>query len=432
MDLLSAVRAKAKQAEVYSVSSESTEIHFEANEMKSATVQETQGTALRVIVDGRLGFAAASGTVPEGELIENALASARYGDQVPIVFPAAAPGPEVKTYDPELANVPIPRLVEIGREIIETLRAIDPDAKIGVDIDRSLDRFSLRNSAGADTGDQSSSFAVGISVERVRGDDVLMVYDSVYDIAFSENYREAVQRLANKVERAKRPARLRPGRMPVIFSPSGAMVLALPIMMGVNGQNVQRGTSPMKERLGEQLFDARLTLWDDPTISARPRSSSHDQEGVPCRRKALIHQGTCAEFLYDLRTAAMMETQSTGNGARGLFSTPSPSPSNLIFQEGDQPLREMLAGIEHGLLVESLLGLGQGNAISGAFSNAIGLGYLIDHGEITGRVKNVSIAGNIYENLREIGAISQENYWVRGMLRMPYILLPDMKVVGEE
>jgi PmbA protein len=188
----------------------------------------------------------------------------------------------------------------------------------------------------------------------------------------------------------------------------------------------------MKERLGEQLFDARLTLWDDPTISARPRSSSHDQEGVPCRRKALIHQGTCAEFLYDLRTAAMMETQSTGNGARGLFSTPSPSPSNLIFQEGDQPLREMLAGIEHGLLVESLLGLGQGNAISGAFSNAIGLGYLIDHGEITGRVKNVSIAGNIYENLREIGAISQENYWVRGMLRMPYILLPDMKVVGEE
>ena len=170
MDLLSAVRAKTEQAEVYSVSSESTEIHFEANEMKSASVQETQGTALRVIVDGRLGFAAASGTVPEGSDRERP-GLARYGDQVPITPSAAAPARRSRPMTRSWRMCPSPGLVEIGREIIETLRAIDPDAQIGV-IDRSLDRFSLRNSAGADVADQSSSFAVSVTVERVRGDDV--------------------------------------------------------------------------------------------------------------------------------------------------------------------------------------------------------------------------------------------------------------------
>ena len=90
-----------------------------------------------------------------------------------------------------------------------------------------------------------------------------MVYDSAYDISFSENYREAVQRLADKVERAKRPAKLRPGRLPVVFSQRGDG--AGPAHHdGRQWAKCQRGTSPMKDRLGEQLFDARLTLWDDP------------------------------------------------------------------------------------------------------------------------------------------------------------------------
>jgi PmbA protein len=208
----------------------------------------------------------------------------------------------------------------------------------------------------------------------------------------------------------------------------GGAVLVLPIMQAINGKSVQRGISPMSDKAGKEIFDPQITLWDDPTLPGRPTSRSHDGEGVPCRRKALIQQGICSGFLFDLKTAALMHTTSTGNGSRGLFSPPSPAPSTLVIEPGETPLASILAGIKHGLLVEFALGLGQGNVISGAFSNTLGLAYVIEQGEIVGRVKDVSIAGNIYEELREVAAISRESDWVFGQHRMPYILLPELNV----
>ncbi|MEA3407845.1 MAG: TldD/PmbA family protein [Chloroflexota bacterium] len=431
MDLLSTLQKRTEQAEVYTIERESTTVSFEANEMKTATTEETQGVALRGVVDGKLGFTAASGQAEVSELVANLLASARYGDEVPIVFPEKTPGAEVETYDPALAQIPMARFVEIGREVVDALRSVDADAKVDVDVERSVGRFTLRNSAGNELSQQLSRFSVQMSLERVRGDDVLMVYDSVHDISLTEDYRQALERLREKVERAKRPARLGSGRMPVLFSPVGAMVLALPIMLAVDGENVQRGVSPLSDRRGEQVFDPKITLWDDPTLPGRPSSGGHDREGVPCRRKALLADGVSEGFLYDLKTAALMDTESTGNGSRSLFSPPSPSPSNLVLGEGTTPLADILGDVERGLLVDHVLGVGQGNPMSGAFSNTLGLAYVIEGGEVVGRVKNVSIAGNIYEDLREVAALSEESYWVYGQIRLPYILLPGLNVVSQ-
>lgn len=432
MDILSELSQWAEGAEVYTVESEASTVSFEANEIKSAQVEETQGIALRAVVNGRLGFTAASGRILGEELVENLLASAQYGDHVPLAFPPSAPGPQVEVYDPSLADVPVSRFVEIGREIIAALLEADEDAKISVDIERGVSYVTLSNSAGAETHQRASDFGLSIHVERVRGDDVLMVYDMVSDISLTDDYREVVARLTRKMKLAKRPAALASGRMPVLFSPTGAMVLALPIMLATDGENVLRGISPLSNRLGEAIFDPQITLWDDPTLPGRPGSSSHDDEAVPCYRKPLILNGASHAFLYDLKTAALMGAETTGNGARSLFSPPSPSPSNLVMDPGQTPMADLVRGISRGLLVENVLGLGQGNAMSGAFSNTLGLAYAIEGGEIVGRVKDVSIAGNIYQDLREIAALSRESHWVYGHYRMPYILLPQLNVICQQ
>lgn len=95
-------------------------------------------------------------------------------------------------------------------------------------------------------------------------------------------------------------------------------------------------------------------------------------------------------------------------------------------------MAEMLSSIKEGLLVEIPLGLGQGNIISGAFSNSLGLAFKIENGEIVGRVKDVSIAGNIYELLLDVSAVSRETQWIYNNFRLPYILLRDMNVVAKE
>ena len=93
-------------------------------------------------------------------------------------------------------------------------------------------------------------------------------------------------------------------------------------------------------------------------------------------------------------------------------------------------LGSSIAGVEDGILVDSVLGLGQGNIISGAFSNPLDLAFRIEKGEITGRVKGGSIAGNVYEILKNIAAVSREQDWVYQTFYSPYILINEMNVVS--
>lgn len=70
--------------------------------------------------------------------------------------------------------------------------------------------------------------------------------------------------------------------------------------------------------------------------------------------------------------------------------------------------------------------------LSGAFSNSLGLAYKIEIGEIVGRVKDVSIAGNVYDLLRDVAAVCRESEWIYNSFSLPYTLLDDMNVVTKE
>jgi PmbA protein len=432
MNILNQLMSQADQAEIVELDSESTQVGFEANRLKSSQVAETKGTALRVVKEGRLGFAASSDESAVEKLIGNALESAAYGDKVPIAFPAPQPAPAVATYDPAIADLPVARLVEIGQQIIDYILQIEPDARVGVDLTRGVQRLSIRNQAGTEVSFQRSPLSISTEISRVKGDDVLLMFDVTGATLWQEDYMAPIERLGSKLELAKQSASIRSGQMPVLFSPTGALVLGLPLMLGLNGKNVYTGISPMATKVGQELFDHKLTIVDDATIDGKFGSASHDDEGVAHRRNTLVEKGRLQGFLYDLKTAAQSGVESTGNGSRSLFSTPRPSPSNLVFQAGSTPLADMISCIDEGLLVENVLGLGQGNVISGAFSNSVSLAFKIEKGEIVGRVKDVSIAGNVYGLLQDIAAVSSETEWVYHNFRLPYTLLQDMNVVTKE
>ena len=118
MNVLKQLYPQTEQVEVISLQRESTEVVFGANQLKTSKVEQTQGMAVRVVRKGRLGFAASSDDSAVNKLIANALESAFYGEQIPIQFPAPQPAPDVATFDSRIAEFPIPRLVEIGKEIL--------------------------------------------------------------------------------------------------------------------------------------------------------------------------------------------------------------------------------------------------------------------------------------------------------------------------
>ena len=212
---------------------------------------------------------------------------------------------------------------------------------------------------------------------------------------------------------------------------AGALALLLPLSQALNGKEVYKGTSPLRGKVGQSLFDKKISLMDDGTIDGKFASAAYDDEGIPHRCNELIEAGVLKGFVYDLKTAAQSKVESTGNGSRGLFTPPQASFTNLVLQAGTTPFKDMLAGIDEGILVEDLLGLGQGNIISGSFSNPLALAFKIEKGEIVGRVKDMSIAGNVYDLLKDVAAVSRESYWVYGTMMAPYVLLPEMNVAGK-
>jgi PmbA protein len=429
MDILKKLLTQAEQVEVLDVVSEATTVNFESNSLKGSKVEETRGTAVRVMRDGKLGFAASTLSGADDKLVQNALESASYGDKLPIKFPQAQPAAKVNTYDEKIVNLPVSKLVEMGREIIDILLKASPEAKVNVALNRGVQKASIRNQTGLDVSFERSPLSVSIEVADVKGDDVLLVFDIIGSTIWEEEYLAATRRLGEKLILAQKITDLQPGEMPVLFSPTGLLGLMLPLDAGLNGKNVFMGASPIREKVGEKLFDDKITVIDDGTLDGRFGSAAYDDEGVPHRRNVLVEKGVLKGFYYDLKTAAMMGVESTGNGARSLFSPPGPSTTNVILQSGEKSLKDIINGIDHGLLVEDLLGIGQGNIISGAFSNPLSLAFLIEKGEIVGRVKNASIAGNIYDLLKNVAAVSSESFWVYQGFLAPYMLLPNMNIV---
>ncbi len=195
----------------------------------------------------------------------------------------------------------------------------------------------------------------------------------------------------------------------------------------LSGKAVYQGSSALSDKLGQQVFDPRLSVTEDSTVSGVPSSAPFDDEGVPTRRLPLITKGSVANFYYDLQTAGLAGKDSTGNGYRSPESLPGPHTGTIFFDPGDVPLEQMIGGIEEGLIVESVTG-NAGNVFSGDFSGNVQGGFKVENGKIAGRIKDTMIAGNIFQDMKQLGAISREAEWVYGQAKIPHLLFTELGV----
>jgi PmbA protein len=163
----------------------------------------------------------------------------------------------------------------------------------------------------------------------------------------------------------------------------------------------------------------------------RPASRPFDDEGVASRRIPLVEKGTVRSFMYDLQTAGLARAESTASAERTLTSQPQISTTSLIFEPGTMTLAEMVSQIEEGLIVEDLMGAGQGNVMGGDFSGNVLLGYKIEKGEIVGRVKDTMVAGNVHQALANVSAIGSEARWINGAIYTPPLVFERLTVSAQ-
>ena len=431
--LLDQARKVSQDAEVFFVSSQSTEAVFEANRLKQVQTKESAGSALRLIREGRIGFAATTKVGSESELVEMALDMAPFGAEAKFEFPGSQSYPSVAVFDSEVESVTEETMVELGQSMIDRIISAEPEIVCEGSVSRRTSNVILRNSRGGEVNYQKSVFSVAIEGVLVRGTDMLFVgdYESSCHPVTSPDY--IVQFVLQQLERAKEVALSPSGNIPVVFTPHGvASALVSPLAIAFNGKTVLRGASPVGHRKGETIFVAEFTLWDDSTIDFCPACSICDHEGVPSQRTPLVQDGMVSNFLYDLQTAGEAGAQSTGSASRSIGTLPSPSTSALIIEEGKAGFEEMVSEIKEGLVVEQLMGATQGNILGGDFSGNVLLGYKVENGQIVGRVKNTMVSGNVYELLKEGIVIGSDSRWLGGSLRTPSIYCPSVSVAAKD
>src|ERR1051325_4019122 len=123
-------------------------------------------------------------------------------------------------------------------------------------------------------------------------------------------------------------------RVPVVFDPRVARNLISHLLGAISGPSIARGTSFLKDRLGQRIFPEAITITEDPHRPRGHRSKPFDAEGLPNRRRALIDQGVLTTWLLDLRSARQLGLTSTGHAARGTASPPAPAATNIWIENG--------------------------------------------------------------------------------------------------
>lgn len=417
------VKSGAEAAEVYQSLSLSRPVFFEANRLKQLETSQSEGTALRLWQNGRPGLAVAYGPVEPHALVERALALSQLNQQEIVELNGNS-----KPFYPDLGkNVPVEKLVEWGKQAIALIREDYPDVICTGEWECDVETTRLINTRGLDCHYTDTTLSCYIEAEWVRGDDFLSVADGETERNYLQPEKVAqqiLQRLAWAKENVASPN----GRVPVLFTSKAADMLWSTVQAALNGKRVLEKASPWAERIGTSVISPTLTLYQDP--QAGPYSCPFDDEGTPTQPLVFIENGILQHFYSDRTTGRQLGTASTGNSFRpGLGSYPTPGLFNFLIQPGSGTLQELIQHLDRGLIVDQMLG---GNAeMSGDFSINIDLGYLVQDGEVIGRVKDTMVAGNVYTVLKQLVKLGSDADW-NGSCYTPSLIVDELSSTGKQ
>lgn len=198
------------------------------------------------------------------------------------------------------------------------------------------------------------------------------------------------------------------------------------LLGAISGVAVARGTSFLKDKLGQKIFPESITIIDDPHRARGLRSRAFDAEGLLPQKRSVIDAGILTTWLLDLRSARQLKMRSTGHAARSTGGMPSPSPSNVHMEPGLVSPTDLLRDAEQGFYVTETMGMGV-NGVTGDYSQAAA-GFWIDKGEIAFPVSEMTIAGNLKDMFLNITAANDLKF-ERG-INVPTLRIDGMTVAG--
>jgi PmbA protein len=417
------VVAQAKpgeQIEAYVSRNAETDIRVYEGQVEHFVAAQSAGIGIRVIRDGRTGFAYA-GVLDEsaiGEVLAEARDNVQFGtpdEWAGLAEPDGVDVIEQDLWNEELAGYATDAKIDLAKELERLTLAVDSRVRVddanyadiaaesAVATTNGIRRSGRENgcyvvvSTLADDGDETQT-GFGFSVGRTPAE---------FDMAKAA--KEASDR-ATRLLGATKPSTK---RTTVVLDPYVTASFLGVIASTLNGESVAKGRSLFKDRLGESVANTIVTLVDDPTNPKAYTATDIDGEGLAARRNVLIDGGVLGKFVHSSYSARRVGTKSTGNAVRGGFrGTPGVGCMALQLMPGTRDQDALIADVDDGVLVQSVSGLHSGvNPISGDFS-AGASGLSIVNGQLGGPIREFTIASTLQRMLLDIVEIGGDVDWL--------------------
>jgi PmbA protein len=446
LDLARSIAARAEpgeQIEAYVSRSRDTDVRVFAGAVEELSVAESAGVGVRVIVDGRLGYAWAGSL--EADVVADVLDDAR--DNVRFAAPdewnglptlddaRAVPVVDLDLWRDDLGSVPTTDKVALALDLERATAARDARVR-GVESAHYGDaavESAVASSLGVESSARRTICSCSVSALAGVGDATRTGYGFSAGRTLADLEPEIAA--ADAVDRAVRLLGAQPiasQRMPVVFDPLVTRSLLGILAAALNGEAMVKGRTMFLGREGEQVATPAFTLYDDPTNDLAFGASTHDSEGLPTRKNALILGGELVQFLHNTYTGRRTGTGSTGSAVRGGYATtPGVGARALVLLPGERTPDEILASVGDAFYVQSVSGLHSGtNPVSGDFSLGAE-GLLVRGGAFAEPVREVTIASTVPRMLLDVVDIGSDLTWLPGAAVGLTLAVGDMAVSGE-
>lgn len=426
------------EAEVFIAIGTRCEIKVSQGQVQQLSQAGSKGLGIRVIDNGRVGYAYTSDFENLDETWVAAIELAQVADPDPHrALPELQPIPELdlEIFDPAVEAVPVE--LKVARAKAVEGAALDYDQRIVATdwctYQDEVEHVYLANSRGF-AGEYARSVVAAylFAVGRDESGQTMGL-----GMGFSP-FLDQVDPVAVGVEAARKAVEILGGepvptqQVTVVFDPLTATELVSGLSQALTGEAMQRARSFLIGKMGQDVASDMVSLLDNGRLVQGLASAPFDGEGVPTSATKLIDEGVLQAVLHDTYTALEEGASSTGNARRGSHRGMSRlAPSNFYLQPGPDSPESILAGVEKGLYVTNTMNVGGVNPVNGDFSVGAS-GLWIENGKLTRPVTGVTVSSTLHDMLKNIVAVGNDLRFVpfAGIVGSPTIRVEGMTVAG--
>ncbi len=402
------------------------ELHYESNKKFSCSVFEGEVDDYSIAVDGGMGlrgiyndkmgysFTEKVDETSIDTLIEGAKMNAQMIDssEVEEIFGGSPIYERVDYFSDDLCKVTADEKTELLLKLEKEILSLDPRVK-QVNycmLEEYESETMLFNTKGLAKAEKTNNMVVYASIVVQQEEDIKSASKLLIKRDFKKfDYEELARQLVEEALSYIGASSIESGSYQVILKNTAAAEILQAFSGVFSAENVHKGRSLLKNKLGEAIAAPIVRIVDNPHLKEGVRSSSFDGEGVATRKNVIVEDGLLKSLLHNLKTARKDGVEPTGNGYKSSYKgIISIAPTNFYIRSGANSYEDMIQSMEEGIIITQLQGLHSGtNAVSGDFSLAAD-GYCVKGGVIERPLNQITVAGNFYQLLKDIIVIGDD------------------------